>query len=177
MRLFIAINFDEDTKRDIRKIIDSVKENSIRGRFVKDEHLHLTLEFLGDIPLNRVETIKKVMDQVSVHPFTIRLNGIGFFRRRGGSIYWLGVEKNHFLLDLKNQLHERLKFKGFILNNGEYKPHITIGRKVVMEETFKPEEMLDNIRRIEYHVNKLELMRSQQIDGKLVYSAQYTKRL
>ncbi len=34
-------------KKSIESIIREVEKDSIQGRFVKNEHMHLTLEFLG----------------------------------------------------------------------------------------------------------------------------------
>lgn len=50
MRLFIAINFGEKLKNAVQDIIQDIKKHSKKGRFVKNEHMHLTLEFLGEIP-------------------------------------------------------------------------------------------------------------------------------
>ena len=177
MRLFIAINFNQSTKKSIQEIISKVKEFSIQGRFVKNEHMHLTLEFLGEIPFSRVDLIKEIMDQVASDPFTIQLNGLGFFKGREGNIYWLGVEGNRCLLRFQNQLHEALKAQGFELEDRPYKPHLTIGRKVKMEQAFNPEEVLNDIRSIKIQVDKIELMKSEQINSKLVYSVVYTKGL
>ena len=35
MRLFIAINFDESTKKALQQISDEVKKHAVQGRFVK----------------------------------------------------------------------------------------------------------------------------------------------
>ena len=177
MRLFIAINFNENTKKAIQRIIDEVKKHSIQGRFVKDQHLHLTLEFLGDIPLTEVGKIKKVMDQVIAEKFTMKLNEIGFFKGRDGQIYWVGIEKNRFLLSLQRQIHEALKSQSFVLENRTYKPHVTIGRRVKIRETYVPQKILDDIKHIRVDVDKIDLMKSEHVNGELVYSIQHTRRL
>ena len=66
MRLFIAINFDESTKKAIQQISHEVKKHAVQGRFVKEQHLHLTLEFLGDIPPAQLDKIKSAMNQVEI---------------------------------------------------------------------------------------------------------------
>lgn len=49
--------------------------------------MHLTLEFLGDTPENKVETIKKAIEKVDLQPFTMELSKLGYFKRRDGNIY------------------------------------------------------------------------------------------
>ena len=55
LRLFIAINFEGNTKNEIQENIKEVKRYSTQGKFVSNEHMHLTLEFLGEIPTDKVE--------------------------------------------------------------------------------------------------------------------------
>ena len=148
MRLFIAINFNENEKKSIENIIREVEKDSIQGRFVKNEHMHLTLEFLGEVPLEKVEIIKKTIAQITFEPFTMNLSNLGYFKRRDGNIYWLGIENNETLFEIQGKLHELLINEGFNLENRPYKPHITIGRKVKMRKDFNPESLLDDIRQL-----------------------------
>ncbi|MFY9177616.1 MAG: RNA 2',3'-cyclic phosphodiesterase [Caldicoprobacterales bacterium] len=176
MRLFIAINFDEKSKNAIQQISDEVKKHCKQGRFVKSQHLHLTLEFLGNVPSTQVEKVKSAMDQVKEEKFTIKLSEIGFFRGRDGHIYWIGIEENKTLLDLQKRLHKALENQGFILENRLYKPHITIGRRVKVKDTFLPEKLSSEIKQVEVDVDKIDLMKSEHVNGELVYSIEYTRR-
>lgn len=175
--MFIAINFKENTKSSIQDIIRKVKGYAVQGRFVQNEHMHLTLEFLGEIPPSEVDTIKDIIDQVATHPFAIQLSGIGFFKRRGGDICWLGIEYNKPLYVLQSRLHDKLSLNGFKLENRPYEPHITIGRKVRMDNSFSPEMLLGDRSNIIIDIDKIELMKSQHINGKLVYTVIYTRTL
>ena len=94
MRLFIAINFGESIKDKIQDIIQETKKSSIQGRFVNNDHLHLTLEFIGEISPEEVNKIKNAMEQVISEPFTMKLSEIGYFKRQDGNVYWLGIEYN-----------------------------------------------------------------------------------
>lgn len=177
MRLFIAINFDESTKKAIQQISHKVKKHTVQGRFVKEQHLHLTLEFLGDIPPAQLDKIKSAMNQVVAEKFIMILKGIGFFKGRDGHIYWIGIEENRHLIDLQKQLHEALESQGFKLDNRPYKPHITIGRRVKIKDNSLPEKLLTNINEITVDVDKIDLMKSEHINGELVYSIQYSRKL
>ena len=65
MRMFIAINFNEEVKAQINQIIDRVKSNSVQGRFVSEENIHLTLEFWRSKE-HRLGLIREVMDGIEL---------------------------------------------------------------------------------------------------------------
>lgn len=175
MRLFIAINFGESIKDKIQDIIQETKKSSIQGRFVNNDHLHLTLEFIGEISPEEVNKIKNAMEQVISEPFTMKLSEIGYFKRQDGNVYWLGIEYNELLFKMQDRLHELLIDQGFKLESRAYKPHLTIGRKVKMEDDFKQERLLDAVNQIKINVDKIDLMKSDHINGRLVHTIIYTK--
>jgi len=174
IRLFIAINFNEEVKAQINQIIDRVKSNSVQGRFVSEENIHLTLEFLGEVQEHRIGLIREIMDGLEFEPFTLGLTKIGCFRRPEGKIYWLGVEDCHTLYEIQKALRQSLIEKGFKLENREYRPHITLGRKVILKEGFNAGELDDIAGRIKIGVNRIDLMKSDFINRKPMYSLVYS---
>ena len=174
IRLFIAINFNEEVKAQINQIIDRVKSNSVQGRFVSEENIHLTLEFLGEVQEHRIGVIREIMDGLEFEPFTLGLTKIGCFRRPEGKIYWLGGEDCHTLYEIQKALRQSLIEKGFKLENREYRPHITLGRKVILKEGFNAGELDDIAGRIKIGVNRIDLMKSDFINRKPMYSLVYS---
>ncbi len=175
MRLFIAINFEEKLKDEVQDIIQDIKKHSQKGRFVKNEHMHLTLEFLGEIPSQKVGLIEEAMDQVSCRAFTLQLSKIGYFKRRGGNIYWIGLKKNQTLFKIQKELHNLLLKKGFKLESREYSPHLTIGRRVIMDRTFNLDEYIEPLKELNIIVDRIDLMKSENIDGKLRHTVIFSK--
>jgi len=47
MRLFVAINFNNETRAQLVSLRDELHSRSKRGHFSLDENLHLTLVFIG----------------------------------------------------------------------------------------------------------------------------------
>lgn len=177
MRLFIAVNFEDGVKDGIQDVIREVKKSSIKGKFVKSEHIHLTLEFLGEIPPEKIGIITDVMDELVSKPFKIKLSELGYFRRKDGNIYWLGIEHNDILLRIQSNIHKLLLKQGFQLEDRTYKPHITIGRKVKMEDRFNSKDLSHRIEQIHINVDKIDIMKSEHNNGKLIHSTIYTKSL
>jgi len=177
MRLFIALNFHHEVKAQIIHIINSFKANSLRGRFVSAEHLHLTLEFLGEVPPNKVNQLKGILNGLNFAPFTLNLTKAGYFKREEGNIYWLGIESNPALFRLQKALHQSLQEHGFTLENREYRPHITLGRKVVLNDSFNPAALNEIIGQIKIRIQSVELMKSENLNGQLKYSVIHSKEL
>lgn len=117
------------------------------------------------------------MNELEFEAFTFSLTNIGYFKRREGNIYWLGIEENDTLFNLNNKLHQSLINNGFELEDRDYKPHITIGRKVKLKDSFNPIELNDIVRKLKIDINKVDLMKSEFINGKLIHSIAYTKML
>lgn len=170
MRLFIAINFPENTKDLLCRNISRLKTAAKQGRFTHRDNLHLTLVFLGEVEARRLEDIRRVMDSVSLPPFELSIGSGGRFRRDGGDIYWQSVTASDELTGLYRRLYDGLKAAGFKLESRNYKPHLTLGRQVVLTDEPKLEIM-------EVSVHRISLMLSQRIDGKLKYTELYGKEL
>lgn len=99
--------------------------------WVKDDVCHLTLRFLGATPDNRIPDIKDAMKEICANrsPFYLELNKLGVF----GSHYhpevlWLGFEEFFFFKQAFTQLESLLAEKGFEPAQGNFVPHITLGR-------------------------------------------------
>jgi 2'-5' RNA ligase len=175
MRLFIAINFTSQTKSNLYNIAQKLKSFSIQGNFTRQDNFHLTLIFLGET--TKINSIKQAMDAISVQPFKFTLGGLGKFHRREGDIYWIGVEKNRNLLEIYNKLCEELASLGFNIEQRNFKPHVTIGRKVILNSQFNYNESIRNIIPITIGVDRISLMKSERINGILTYTEVYSKVL
>ena len=177
MKLFIAINFKKSIRFKIGEVIREIKHLSTQGKFVKNDHLHLTLEFFGDIWEDRIYDVISVMNKVSTKGFLLKADKIDFFRKSIGNIYYIGFKENSRLLDLQKELHDMLLEKNFKLEEREYTPHITIGRKVILKENSDLEKYVNTLSKIRLKVDSIELMQSQHLDGKLIYTVICSKKL
>ena len=174
MRLFIAIELDDETKNMLHTAAETLRENSLRGNFTHTENYHLTLVFLGE--QDNAAQVRRAMQSVRCTPFQLHIHGSGAFRRTGGDIYWAGVEQNDTLAQLYADLVASLRRNGLRCEDRAYKPHLTLGREVVVKH-----ESLQAIRQISpdstVKVETITLMRSDRINGKLTYTPIYRQKL
>jgi 2'-5' RNA ligase len=99
--------------------------------WVKGEVQHLTMRFLGATPPQlEAGTRRALADACANHaPFILTINKIGVF----GSHYhpkvlWLGFDHFEPFKAVFEDLEPRLQSLGFEPNNGNFVPHITLGR-------------------------------------------------
>ena len=171
MRLFIAINFNDETRARLLLIRDELRSRSKRGNFTLAENLHLTLAFLGECDAKQVAAAKSAMDAINIEPFSINIESIGRFKRDDGDLWWAGVQGSKPLSLLHNELTDNLITKGFRLEKRKYSPHITLGRKVETDTLpWKVEPFGET-------VTSIELMKSERIGGKLTYTVIYKRHV
>lgn len=173
MRLFIAVNFDQETVARLLAVQDRLRELG-RGRFSRPENLHLTLAFLGKTAPGRVGDICRAMEETGARPLTLRFDRTGCFHRDGGDIWWAGLAENSSLADLQRELCCRLSAEGFSLENRSFSPHITLARD--MRPDREPDRRALLGEPFAAHADTISLMLSHRIDGRLTYTKQYAVR-
>lgn len=177
MRLFIAVNLNEEIRNYLSDAIQKLQIKASGGNFSHRENLHLTLVFLGEVSPERLGGVKSAMNRIKGEPFRLSFTGFGRFKRRGGDIHWAGVEKNNALFFLQEQLSAELEKEGFSLEDREYSPHLTLGREVRVSNS--TEEIYGSLTdsKHEMSVSKISLMKSERIKGRLVYTEIYEREL
>ncbi|MDR2701629.1 MAG: RNA 2',3'-cyclic phosphodiesterase [Spirochaetaceae bacterium] len=164
MRLFIAVNVDQEIKRRILEVQDRIRKEVNRGKFPPKENFHITLVFLGETPEERLPAIKEAMIQAAstggkpVSAFEFSFSKAGFFKRGGKELWWLGTDtKNDRLENLQKNLTSELLARNFVFDNKPFTAHITLGREI------RSELWPFNTENIAVPVNRLSLMQSQHL--------------
>lgn len=170
MRLFAAIELSENVKRELIRAIEALGHLCVKGRFMRPENLHLTLAFIGET--KRLAEAKSAFDSLNAAKFNLTVGGLGAFKRAGGDVYWAGVEKNDDLFKVQGELCAQLKNAGFDLENRQYKPHITLGREVILSKM--PDFKLE---KTDMTVEAVTLFSSERDGGRLIYTPVFKKRL
>ena len=167
MRLFVAINFNAETRAKLLALRDELHSRSIRGNFSAPENLHLTLAFLGECDGAQTAAAKAAMDAIGFTQFHINIERVGRFKRGVSDIWWAGAQACKPLIDLQSSLTDKLINAGFSLDKRKYSPHITLGREVVTNAVPWQIEQFGET------VYKIDLMKSERVGGKLTYTAIY----
>lgn len=155
MRQFIALTFNSSFKEELVHIIDSLKEEGIKGKYYDPDNLHMTLAFFGET--NRQDEIMKIIQSIPFPEITITTNRIGHFRK----IYWVGVKENPELDAYVNTLRKTLKKHDISFDEKPFYPHITILRKAEEGDRTLQEVSTKDI--------KVELLQAHYLEEGLKY--------
>ncbi len=166
MRLFVAICLTEACKDALCAASAQLRQHALRGNFSRRENLHLTLAFLGETA--RLDAAKRALGAVQAEPFSLRLAGLGRFRRGSGDLWWMGVSESGALTALQRQVYEALAAEGFSLEKRAFHPHLTLGREIILENGFDPTRAI-RIPPMGMQVAQISLMESRRISGVLQY--------
>ena len=105
----------------------------VGGRRMQRDTLHMTLAFIGDVPVERIEILRHAAGQVSGAAFGLHLDRLACWRRN--HIVWAGCEQAPLpLLTLVGQLTDRLGEAGLPLEARSFAAHVTLLRDARCEE-------------------------------------------
>jgi 2'-5' RNA ligase len=132
--VFVAIELPAPVRRKLIEHIDRLRilVPDERASWVPEENLHLTLKFLGDIPLTNVEKLSAAASIAAsrVEPFEIVVDGCGSFPPRGQPrVLWIGIEDTSGkLAPLYQAIENECAKVGFPREPRAFHPHLTIAR-------------------------------------------------
>ena len=145
IRSFIAVDLTPQHKRSLGKVIKGLAEKWPEYRWCDPDQLHLTLNFLGPVPDDKIPDVCNIMrETVSKHaPFGIDLEGIGAFPKISRPrVIWAGIGEgksplSRIYYDLRHNLDDlRLERDG-----KAFRPHITLGR--IRKQERWPDSMIE----------------------------------
>jgi 2'-5' RNA ligase len=133
VRLFIACEVPDDVKESIGGIIETLRGRSGTAvRWIRAEGVHVTLKFLGEVPLKKMPAIKLAIQEAVVghQPFELEFSNIGTFGGREGlRIMWVGIAGDVLRLEaLVRAVNAALAVVGFEPERRPFRPHLTLGR-------------------------------------------------
>jgi len=164
MRLFIAVNLNEEVKESLMDIQDTMRTYGIRGKDTVPDNMHLTLAFIGEY--DDPAYVKDVVESVGVRPFEIKLRGVGAFR----DLWWVGIENSAPLEAVARRLRRALAEADIPFDRKKFSPHITIIRRANGRLSEVPEEELASHFGTSMTVDHISLMRSDRGKQGMVYT-------
>jgi 2'-5' RNA ligase len=129
MRLFIALDIDDDIRARIARFVDGVNAFVPDARWAKPESLHITLKFIGEQPEAAVEEIKQALSAVRATTSEIYFRGYGFFPTvKAARVFWVGIEAGPQLAALAAAIDIKLALLGIPKEDRAFTPHLTLAR-------------------------------------------------
>ena len=132
-RVFVAVGLSQDARRQLIDAVGRVQREVPDGiQWADPGGMHLTLKFLGNIPVSGVTPLVECTDKFSRNhqPFGLHLTGLGMFpNRRAPRVLWAGVDGDlDALSSLQQAAESSITGLGYLPEERAFSPHITLGR-------------------------------------------------
>jgi RNA 2',3'-cyclic 3'-phosphodiesterase len=127
-RMFFALWPEPAAARALARVGESLLELA-GGRAQPAEKIHMTLAFLGSLDEERTGSAALAAASVRAAEVRMSIDGVGSFRR--SKVGWAAPSAPvAALAHLQSQLADRLRERGFALEDRAFTPHITLVRKL-----------------------------------------------
>ena len=162
MRLFLAIQLNDEIRNALTAVQSAWKRRGVNGNYTPVENLHLTLAFIGDYP--EPYDVLEALDGLDFSPVTLRLEGIGSF----GDLWWTGLSDSPGLEGIVRRIRHRLSEAEIPFDRKKFSPHITLIRKASrngrkdLPPVSLPSAMME--------ADRISLMRSDRGKNGMIYT-------
>jgi len=133
VRAFIAVEIPSNLKEKLHTGTQSLRRALPRPlvRWVAVGNMHLTLKFLGETPLDKLERLKGYLaaEVAAQSPFEIGVGKLGVFASFSRPrVIWVGVQDNGELASLHRCVETAASRMGSDPDKHPFSAHLTLGR-------------------------------------------------
>lgn len=131
------------------------------GRPTRRDTIHLTLAFLGDVPVSELPKLYAAGERVRASSFALKIDRCGYWQHNG--VLWAGLgEGLDCLHDLYRQLRAALDESGFRPDPQvrRYTPHLTLVRRVSLVSDESMQATAQGFRSLDWLCTSYVLVRS-----------------
>lgn len=172
VRAFLALPLPADVVAYLKEAIGRLERRTEGVRWVKDEGIHITVKFLGEIEESTAEAMQSALAPIGAafKPFHARLAGLGAFpSARAARVIVVklkeGVEDSQALFA---EVEERLASLGVEREKRAFTPHVTLGRRRIPRPFPNGDPM--PIEEREFLIEQLVLYKSTLMPGGAIYA-------
>jgi 2'-5' RNA ligase len=160
-RLFFALDPDPETRN---RLVRAQRSLDLSGRRVPAANIHMTLAFLGNVPVSQLGDLCALAADLDFPPGEITLDRAGSFRK--SRVGWLGCsEPPRGLETFQGMLVNALSDNGFHPDARAWKPHVTLYR-----DLRKPFDTIP-VKPVRWRLSEFCLMHSGQCPKGVLYTA------
>ncbi len=132
VRTFIAIEMPPEVRQYLDRCQERLHGAGGKVRWVRTDLIHLTLVFLGEVAVERLEALGAAVEAAvaGFGPLVLRAGGAGQFPPKGRPrVIWVGIdEPAGDLLRLQKAVADATAPFAEKVEKRAYRPHLTLGR-------------------------------------------------
>ncbi len=125
IRIFIGLPVAQAMKVQY----ESLPQKSLQASWKHMDDLHITLRFLGDVPIGKLDDVKEMLSRIRRGPFTIVVKDMAVFTKsKRDHILYGQVESVQKITALYGEVADRMTQIGFDQPMRAFTPHMTLAR-------------------------------------------------
>jgi 2'-5' RNA ligase len=131
VRLFVAVPLPPAAVEEAGALLRDLRGRDWPVRWVRDDGLHLTLKFFGEVTSDRVESIEELVQRATrgMRPIEMTFQSGGAFpSRQRPRVLRVEIEAAPGLELLQDRLETGAAEIGFPPEGRPFRPHLTLGR-------------------------------------------------
>jgi len=159
IRAFICVDFPDAVIKEAARVQNIIEKIKFTGKITELENLHITLKFLGEVEISKLEDVKKQLSQLKHPILKLELEKTGTFSIKGNpKIIWIKTSGNIFTL--QKQIDASLS--SLFPKEKRFMSHLTIARIKHVKDTNDFRKYIDNIKvkKIHFLQNTFKLMKA-----------------
>lgn len=161
-RVFFALWPDGQVRQQLDQAAIALHKGC-GGRKTKAETIHLTLVFLGEVEMERLDRLRSAAAAIDGRRFCLEIDRLGYWKHN--RIAWAGSGQCPAeLQNLVNALEDGLSGEGLRFDRRPYSPHLTLVRKALCREAVRLPET------IRWEVSEFVLVQSALASSGSVYT-------
>lgn len=147
MRLFVALDIPEETRRAIRELISRLQPIARGAKWVRPEGVHITLKFIGWTEDDNLAQIKEHLSRVPQRaPIPVAFRNFGFFpNERRPRVCFVGIEAGAELARLAADIESQLAPLKIPKEERDFTPHLTLARFKTNEGVAQMQKVLASL--------------------------------
>lgn len=142
MRFFIALDIPPESKDQIKKVQESIKQLIPEARLTDNDKLHITISFIGEQPDQLQQNLTGIINKAvsDIPTFNLTPSYLdGFPTIHHPNILWVGVKGDvDKLLIINERIRDGLRDRQIQVDGRRFIPHIAIAK---FSNYYTPEEI------------------------------------
>ena len=184
IRTFIAINISSELRKAFTVFIQELIKIGGDIKWAKPESIHVTLKFLGNLTVSRIEPVCEAIQKAceGFPAFRLKTDRKGAFPNlKRPRVFWVGLTRigDDRLTGLQEMLEKALIEIGFDKEARQFHPHLTVGRvRSPRKMTEVTQRFMDyHFPEIEFTADRVLIMKSELTAQGAIYAIQKAVRL
>ncbi|GAA1112260.1 RNA 2',3'-cyclic phosphodiesterase [Kribbella jejuensis] len=170
MRLFVAVVPPNDVVEDLTEFVEPRREHPDEDiRWATDDHWHITLAFLGDVPDWKIEELEERLERAARRqkPFELQLSGAGAFPGVPDArvLYARVRDDSESLKHLSMTTRAAANRAGVEVEGRKFTPHLTLARLRRQMDVTKWVRIFENYQSPVWTAGSLQLIESRLGEG------------